>query len=108
MKDKSDVRTLREDHESEHIPKSVERFAKLAQNAVCEAGSYFVQQLPMFCWPQLADQPEWVGRFGRLGVDMKDKCVKKMVRALMEDQREEILGSVSVKVGLRGKTWRHF
>ena len=44
MKDKSDVRDLREDHASEHIPKSVERFAKLAQNAVCEAGSYFVQQ----------------------------------------------------------------
>lgn len=49
----------------------------------------------------------------KIGVDMKDQCdgstvEKKMVRALMEDQREEILGSVSVKVGLRGKTWRHF
>ncbi|CAB4274871.1 unnamed protein product [Prunus armeniaca] len=32
MKDKSDVRALREDHASEHIPKSVARFAKLAQN----------------------------------------------------------------------------
>lgn len=32
---------------------------------------------------------------------------KKMIRALVEDRREEILGSVSVKAGLRGKPWRH-
>lgn len=61
----------------------------------------------MFCWPQLADQPvisRWVGRW-KTRVDMKDKCdrstvEKKTVRALMEDQRDEILGSVSVKVDL--------
>ncbi|BBH06214.1 hypothetical protein Prudu_017796, partial [Prunus dulcis] len=63
--------------------------------------------VPVFCWSQLADQPvisRWVGRW-KTRVDMKDKCdrstvEKKMVRAFMEDRRDEILGSVSVKTVL--------
>ncbi|XVE96984.1 hypothetical protein REPUB_Repub02eG0271300 [Reevesia pubescens] len=60
-----------------------------------------VAGVPMICWPKLPDQlvnSRWVSEVWKIGLDMKDICdrstVEKMVRTLMEDQREDIMRSV--------------
>ncbi|KAL4348677.1 hypothetical protein GQ457_17G007030 [Hibiscus cannabinus] len=59
--------------------------------------------VPMICWPAIADQQvnsRCVSGLWRVGFDMKDSChrsiVEKMVRDLMEDQREELMKSMEV------------
>ena len=60
-----------------------------------------VAGVPMICWPKLPDQLvncKWTTQVWKIGLDMKDVCdrltVEKMVRALMEDQRQEIMRTV--------------
>ncbi|XWS67160.1 hypothetical protein CRYUN_Cryun05aG0263300 [Craigia yunnanensis] len=60
-----------------------------------------VAGVPMICCPKLPDQlvnTRWISEVWKIGLDMKDMCdrstVEKMVRALTEDQREEIMRSV--------------
>lgn len=56
--------------------------------------------VPMICWPLIADQhinSRCVGEMWKTGFDMKDTCdrstVEKMVRVLMEDNKQEIMKS---------------
>nr|POE99144.1 7-deoxyloganetic acid glucosyltransferase [Quercus suber] len=58
--------------------------------------------VPIICWPQLADQQvnsRCVSELWRVGFDMKDTCdrfiIKKMVRDLIENKREEIMRSMN-------------
>lgn len=60
-----------------------------------------VAGLPMICWPQFADQQtnsRYVSEVWRIGLDMKDVCdretVAKMVNDVMENRRNELMGSV--------------
>lgn len=60
-----------------------------------------VAGVPMLCWPKLPDQlvnSSCVSEVWKIGLDLKDMCdrstVEKMVRALMEDRREEVMRSV--------------
>jgi hypothetical protein len=57
--------------------------------------------VPMICWPQIGDQQinsRWVSDVWRIGLDMKDTCdrstVERMIKTLMENRREEIIGSM--------------
>jgi hypothetical protein len=57
--------------------------------------------VPMICWPQIGDQQinsRLVSNVWRIGLDMKDTCdrstVERMIKTLMEDRREEIIGSM--------------
>jgi len=57
--------------------------------------------VPMICWPQFGDHQidsKWVSDVWRIGLDMKDTCdrstVERMIKTLMEDRREEIIGSM--------------
>lgn len=56
--------------------------------------------VPMICWPQFSDQfvnSRCVSEVWKIGFDMKDTCdgsiIEKLVRDLMENKREEIMGS---------------
>ncbi|XP_022978080.1 7-deoxyloganetic acid glucosyltransferase-like [Cucurbita maxima] len=60
-----------------------------------------VAGVPMICWPQFADQQtnsRYVSEVWRIGVDMKDVCdretVSQMVNDVMENRRNELMGSV--------------
>ncbi|XP_022956571.1 7-deoxyloganetic acid glucosyltransferase-like isoform X1 [Cucurbita moschata] len=60
-----------------------------------------VGSVPMICWPQFADQltnSRYVSEVWRIGVDMKDVCdreiVAQMVNDVMENRRNEFMGSV--------------
>ncbi|KAI7749538.1 hypothetical protein M8C21_006280, partial [Ambrosia artemisiifolia] len=55
-----------------------------------------IEGVPMICWPYFLDQQvnsRFVGEVWKLGLDMKDTCdrviVKKTVRELMEDRKDE-------------------
>ncbi|GKU92039.1 hypothetical protein SLEP1_g5820 [Rubroshorea leprosula] len=59
-----------------------------------------VAGVPMICWPQFADQhvnSRYVSEVWKIGLDMKDFCdrhvVEKLVNDLMEEKREEFVGS---------------
>ncbi|XP_038892386.1 7-deoxyloganetic acid glucosyltransferase-like [Benincasa hispida] len=60
-----------------------------------------VAGVPMICWPQFADQltnSRFVSEVWKIGLDMKDVCdrktVAKMVNDVMENRRNELMGSV--------------
>jgi len=60
-----------------------------------------VAGVPMLCWPTIADQhinSRWVSEVWRIGLDMKDTCdrstIEMMIRAVMEERREEIIKSM--------------
>ncbi|CAI9091604.1 OLC1v1026676C1 [Oldenlandia corymbosa var. corymbosa] len=60
-----------------------------------------VEGVPMICWPYYADQQmnsRYVGEVWKVGLDMKDTCdrgiVEMMIREIMEDGKNEILGRV--------------
>ncbi|GLT54697.1 hypothetical protein SLA2020_278760 [Shorea laevis] len=61
-----------------------------------------VAGVPMISWPTIADQPinsRWVSEVWKIGVDMKDTCdrstIEMMIRAVMEERKEEINGSMA-------------
>ncbi|XP_030450047.1 7-deoxyloganetic acid glucosyltransferase-like [Syzygium oleosum] len=63
--------------------------------------------IPMICWPQLGDRQinSWcVSEVWKIGLDMKDTCdrstVETMVRILTEDNKEEIMRSMTRISGL--------
>lgn len=56
--------------------------------------------VPMICWPQFSDQlvnSRCVSEVWKIGFDLEDTCdgsiIEKLVRDLMENKREEIMGS---------------
>ncbi|KAL0545898.1 hypothetical protein IC582_015795 [Cucumis melo] len=60
-----------------------------------------VAGVPMICWPQFADQQtnsRYVSEIWKIGLDMKDVCnretVAKMVNDVMENRKNELMGSV--------------
>ncbi|XP_059428673.1 7-deoxyloganetic acid glucosyltransferase-like [Corylus avellana] len=66
-----------------------------------------VAGVPMVCWPTLADQQinsRWVSEVWRIGLDMKDTCdrstIERMIRAVMEARREEMMRSMDPIVKL--------
>ncbi|XP_044474243.1 7-deoxyloganetic acid glucosyltransferase-like [Mangifera indica] len=61
-----------------------------------------VAGVPMICWPQMADQQvnsRCVSEIWKIGFDMKDTCdrsiVEKLVRELMDNNREEMMESAN-------------
>ncbi|XP_059428677.1 7-deoxyloganetic acid glucosyltransferase-like [Corylus avellana] len=66
-----------------------------------------VAGVPMVCWPTVADQQinsRWVSEVWRIGLDMKDTCdrstIEMMIRAVMEERREDIMRSMDPIVKL--------
>ncbi|KAK2975667.1 hypothetical protein RJ640_025963 [Escallonia rubra] len=64
-----------------------------------------MEGVPMICWPYFLDQhvnSRFVGEVWKLGMDMKDKCerdvVKKMVKDLMEMRKSDFI-SVADEMG---------
>ncbi|XP_059428672.1 7-deoxyloganetic acid glucosyltransferase-like [Corylus avellana] len=60
-----------------------------------------VSGVPMVCWPTIADHQinsRLVSEVWRIGLDMKDTCdrstIEMMIRAVMEERREEMMKSM--------------